>query len=160
MKLSGPCRWPTGCRGVALPGQKGCPKHAEQLRTLRNQAQDKHRPSSTGRGYGRAWQRLRLTVLADAPFCRCGGCTSCRLQMRGLRASPSACIRASTEVDHVKPLRAGGTDDPANLQALCKSCHSAKTISETFSKEKAGRVENSRGRAVDRGSVKRVRRQN
>ena len=34
------------------------------------------------------------------------------------------------EVDHIKPLADGGTDDDANLQPLCKPCHAAKTISE------------------------------
>lgn len=27
------------------------------------------------------------------------------------------------DLHHIKPRRAGGTDDPANLVALCKNCH-------------------------------------
>jgi len=39
-------------------------------------------------------------------------------------------VVAATEVDHIVPLRAGGTNDAENLQALCKSCHSRKTAIE------------------------------
>lgn len=37
------------------------------------------------------------------------------------------------EVDHIHPVSRGGSDDPANLQVLCKSCNTskgAKTMSE------------------------------
>ena len=33
-------------------------------------------------------------------------------------------------VDHIKPKAEGGTDDLANLQAICRACHAAKTASE------------------------------
>ena len=36
----------------------------------------------------------------------------------------------ATEVDHIVPKSAGGTDAMDNLQALCKSCHSRKTAKE------------------------------
>ena len=45
-----------------------------------------------------------------------------------------ACSRAASgqaaHVDHIKPLEEGGTDDDANLQTLCRSCHGAKTREE------------------------------
>lgn len=41
-------------------------------------------------------------------------------------------VTPATDVDHVTPLRRGGTNDPANLQALCHPCHSRKTCAETF----------------------------
>ena len=35
------------------------------------------------------------------------------------------------EVDHIRPLRAGGkVYDPDNLQVLCRDCHIAKTAGE------------------------------
>lgn len=40
-------------------------------------------------------------------------------------------VEPATEVDHVVPIRRGGARlDPANLQALCKRCHSRKTMAE------------------------------
>ena len=37
----------------------------------------------------------------------------------------------ATEVDHIVPLKEGGTNELNNLQSLCKSCHSRKTRHET-----------------------------
>lgn len=34
------------------------------------------------------------------------------------------------EVDHIQSLASGGTDDAANLQAICEDCHKAKTAIE------------------------------
>ena len=58
-----------------------------------------------------AWRRFRASVLRARPICEVPGC--------GI---------AATHVDHIVPRRRGGADfDPANVQALCASCHSAKT---------------------------------
>lgn len=71
----------------------------------------RERPSASRRGYGAAWQRLRKSFLFDNPDCvRCGA--------------------AATQVDHILPKAQGGTDDIYNLQALCHSCHSRKTVTE------------------------------
>jgi 5-methylcytosine-specific restriction protein A len=35
--------------------------------------------------------------------------------------------RLGEEVDHIKPLHKGGTDDESNLQALCVECHKVKS---------------------------------
>jgi len=42
-------------------------------------------------------------------------------------------VEAAAEVDHIVPLARGGTHDLANLQPLCKSCHSKKTMRESVS---------------------------
>jgi 5-methylcytosine-specific restriction protein A len=58
-----------------------------------------------------AWKALRAAVLAAHPWCGCGART--------------------TEVDHVRAVRDGGAPlDEANLEALCKPCHSRKTLRE------------------------------
>ena len=69
------------------------------------------RPSSTQRGYGASWQRLRLMILRREPLCR-------------------MCGAAAVAVDHIIPLKQGGKNTEENLQALCHSCHSKKTLSD------------------------------
>jgi len=41
-------------------------------------------------------------------------------------------LPASFQVDHKLALADGGTDDPANLQALCGTCHAEKTLRENL----------------------------
>lgn len=66
---------------------------------------------------GRSYQaRMRLFRQAN-PLC-----AQCK---RERKLTPSACV------DHIKAIQDGGqVYDPANLQALCDSCHSKKTIAE------------------------------
>jgi hypothetical protein len=47
------------------------------------------------------------------------------------------------EVDHIKELRDGGSNDPTNLQALCIMCHRVKTSRATsaMSKKNAPKIE-------------------
>lgn len=65
---------------------------------------------------GRAGVKLRTQVRREEPMCRI--CLS-----RG-RTS------ATEEVDHIKPLSAGGSNARSNLQGLCKPCHKVKSDSE------------------------------
>ena len=53
-----------------------------------------------------AWERIRRRVL-DRDGWRC---RECRRPGR-------------LEVDHIKPLHRGGTDEMDNLRALCRGCH-------------------------------------
>jgi hypothetical protein len=39
-------------------------------------------------------------------------------------------LDATFEVDHIKALFNGGTNDPSNLVALCPNCHRKKTVAE------------------------------
>jgi 5-methylcytosine-specific restriction endonuclease McrA len=59
--------------------------------------------------HSRAWRKLRLVVLARDGY-------TCQLQYPG-------CTGRATHVDHVLPLRFGGTNDLANLRAACASCN-------------------------------------
>ncbi|WP_158625971.1 HNH endonuclease [Arsenicitalea aurantiaca] len=75
--------------------------------------------TTTERGYGWAWQKLRLLVLADEPLCRI-----CREQGR---------ITAAEEVDHIDGN--AHNNDRENLRPLCRPCHLARTArDQAFSK--------------------------
>ena len=69
------------------------------------------------RGYGTAWDRLRDTILKRDGYL----CQMCKVAKR---------VTSANHVDHIKPKADGGTDDPDNLQALCKACHADKTAGE------------------------------
>jgi 5-methylcytosine-specific restriction protein A len=76
--------------------------------------------SRQSRGYGAAWDKLRLAVLKrDHYVCQC---SECKAQDR---------VTPATEVDHRIPKAQGGTDDPSNLQAINAVCHQRKTQAET-----------------------------
>ena len=62
----------------------------------------------------RTWALLRRAVLNRDGY----RCAKCGLASR-------------LEVDHVVPLAHGGTSDLVNLQALCRTCHIAKTRTQT-----------------------------
>lgn len=78
---------------------------------------EKPRESRSVRGYTRAWYRLRAMILNESPLCL--HCLSVG------RTTPA------TEVDHITPIRAGGSNARSNLQPLCKPCHSRKTATES-----------------------------
>jgi 5-methylcytosine-specific restriction enzyme A len=69
------------------------------------------------RGYGAAWVKLRKRILERDKYL----CQPCRRQQR---------IVPARQVDHVLPKAKGGTDDPANLQAICDPCHLAKSAED------------------------------
>ncbi len=100
-----------GC-GALVDGGGRCPKHTSE----RQAAYDRARGSSSARGYGRRWRKLRAFILASEPLCR-----DCSAHGR---------VTAATDVDHIVSKRRGGTDDPCNLQPLCGSCHASKTALE------------------------------
>ena len=90
---------------------------------------DVRRGTSCARGYNSArWRRLRAWHLEQHPACvMCWGADR---------------VMCATDVDHVIPVT--GPDDPkfwdtANLQSLCRRCHSRKTAVEdsTFARRKA-----------------------
>ena len=55
---------------------------------------------------GVRWRKLRLEVL-DRDRWRCQACGKAGM----------------LEVDHIQPLEDGGSDEPDNLQVLCRGCH-------------------------------------
>ena len=90
--------------------------------------------SSTQRGYGQRWRRLRAAILAREPLCR-------------------TCGRPADEVDHIVPLAQGGAAyDEANLQPICIECHGSKTAAESTGGG-AGQFFLTDGPGTDRKSV-------
>lgn len=78
-----------------------------------------HQPKSrwgNGRG-GRPWARLRMTILVRDLFT----CRHCHQIFKD----------TDLECDHIINTAQGGSDDPTNLQTLCKPCHAKKTFLES-----------------------------
>lgn len=76
------------------------------------------------RGYGATWDKLRRQILDRDKWL----CLPCLAKGR---------TKPARSVDHIIPRSRGGTDDHANLQAICPDCHHAKTTAEGH--EAAGR---------------------
>jgi 5-methylcytosine-specific restriction protein A len=72
---------------------------------------------------GRKLQRLRARLFLQNPLC-----VAC--SARGL-------VEIATELDHIKALVHGGTNDDENLQGLCKACHTAKTCTDLGYRDRA-----------------------
>ena len=73
--------------------------------------------TSTQRGYGAAWRKVRATALKrDKHLCQV-----CLKQGRYIEGR---------EVDHIINKAQGGTDNLTNLQTICTPCHKAKTTEE------------------------------
>lgn len=106
-----PCTHP-GCGVLVRDGTGRCKAHPPI-----NRFADPRRGTRQERGYGSEWDKLRLQILR-----RDGGlCQPCLAQDRTTRAEA---------VDHIAPKAEGGTDDPANLQSICRPCHKLKTAAE------------------------------
>ncbi|MBK8270176.1 MAG: HNH endonuclease [Planctomycetes bacterium] len=73
------------------------------------------RQSAHARGYGRRWEKIAKAFLAEHPICE------------NPFGDHGAVVVPSEHVDHVVPRSRGGTDDVANLSAICARCHSKKT---------------------------------
>jgi 5-methylcytosine-specific restriction enzyme A len=80
--------------------------------------QDPGRGTTTERGYGYAWQKLRIRILERDH----GLCQVCAAQGR---------VSIARDVDHIVNKAQGGTDAESNLQAICPPCHTAKTARES-----------------------------
>jgi len=89
-----------GCGGRALRRGR-CEQHAKQY--------ERGRPSAAKRGYDREWREIRAEHLAMYPFC-------------------VVCGLPATDVDHIVPRAQGGSSEHSNLQSLCHTHHSRKTI--------------------------------
>lgn len=102
-----PCQV-AGCPAFAVERGR-CADHVRQDRQQRRLTETP-RPSFRDRGYGNGWDGIRARVLTLTPRCR-------------------HCGAQATVVDHIVPLRQGGTHALSNLQALCVKHHNEKTNS-------------------------------
>lgn len=93
-----PCRDP---RCTALGRGGWCDSHRPAPRIAQ-------REKSVARGYTHEWRKLRDSIMRHRPVCACGA--------------------IATDLDHIVPIRAGGTHALSNLRPMCKPCHSRKTI--------------------------------
>lgn len=110
-----PCKKP-GCR--ALTEETYCPDHRPKM--IRVESADWHSWYTDPR-YG--WPKRRADQLAREPFCR-------ECAAKGLR------VRA-TDADHVVPHRGDlQLFLHGELQSLCHSCHSRKTMQERQERER------------------------
>lgn len=111
-----PCRAP-GCRELVRdPVARGyCDAHADRRSNW--QARQQRTGTTTARGYGAAWRKIRQRIME-----RDGGlCQPC------LRLGFTVLAYA---VDHIVNKARDGTDADDNLQAICRECHKAKTARE------------------------------
>lgn len=105
-----PCSYP-GCPN--LTEGRYCTVHQKQVTAHYNRYE---RDPASKRRYGRAWRRIRDGFIAVHPLCE--------------RCKRLGKLTPAEEVHHIHPLSRGGTHDPDNLMALCKSCHSEITARE------------------------------
>ena len=113
-----PCRH-AGCPELVRGGGY-CEKHKTEDRSVKREIQGERGSSARYHNlyFTRRWREMRAAQLVAEPFCR-----ECGKMGRRTRAE---------DVDHIKPHRGDKRIfyDPANLQSLCHSCHSRKTMEE------------------------------
>ena len=103
-----PCRYP-GC--PRLTEKTYCEEHA----TLARRHYDKYeRSPDVHKKYGRDWKRIRDKYAREHPLCE--------------RCLQEGRVTLMDEVHHILPVSRGGTNDPSNLMALCRSCHNKMHI--------------------------------
>ena len=100
-----------GCRELVAGGGR-CPAHAKERAGIVYEEYG----SSHDRGYGQAWRGRRMAVLREEPLCR--------------HCAEVGRVTAARDVDHIVPKALGGSDERANLEALCADCHALKTADD------------------------------
>ena len=110
-----PCNYP-GCATLVSSGVGRCDKHKYHSKDKCRIWQRQDQRSSSARGYGQKWRKIRDQVLRRDVLCQV--CLSNGLTVEGIA------------VDHIIPKCEGGLDVLENLQAICTECHKQKTALE------------------------------
>lgn len=106
-----------GCHRLTTDRDGRCEYHPRPRREIQRRA-DAKRGTAPERGYDWSWRRLRQAYIRDHPLCK--------------HCLEIGRVTAAEEIDHIVPLRQGGARlNRANLQALCRSHHRAKTHRDT-----------------------------
>lgn len=117
----------SGCTEL-VKGGGYCTRHTRQNRNIKREhslergiSAEWHYLYSSAR-----WRKIRAAQLISEPFCR--NCAS-----KGIRTK-------AEDVDHIIPHRGNRQMfyDSSNLQSLCHSCHSRKTIAEQYASPTPG----------------------
>ena len=113
-RLKRACRY-SGCSGTTTHRSGYCEKHQPTESSWAPWQRKKG--SSSQRGYGSEWRKLRAMILErDNHLCQ--------------EHLKQGVIKAGHHVDHIVSKAQEGTDEPSNLQTLCHSCHAHKTATE------------------------------
>lgn len=90
-------------------------QHRAREAPARSRGRQHHSWGGSSALYGHQWRRSRAYYLSQHPMCAMSGCD-----------------QPSNEVDHIRPHKGDLRLfwDSTNWQALCKACHSRKTMAE------------------------------
>ena len=107
-----------GCNELTI--QSYCAKHEKTTRRWGSKAKDKEKTPEGKRIYDARWTKFRNHYFRNPAKVFC---VECKRQ---------GALVIATDLDHITPLavRPDLKYDEANLQPLCKSCHSRKTAYE------------------------------
>ena len=114
-----------GCRTLTRERGGRCEAHKRELHREGNKAGNPDRMADKRFYAGLRWRKLRQLILDLRPLC--------------VECQRAGVLRPATEVDHITPRleQPSMAYDQDNLQGLCRSCHSAKTMRE---KQEGARV--------------------
>lgn len=110
-----PCSYP-GC--PRLGSGSYCAEHKKLVDRRYNKYE---RDPECNKRYGSEWRKVRAGYVQLHPLCE-----ECLKHGR---------LVPVDEVHHILPLANGGTNDFDNLMSLCKSCHSAITLTANNKKK-------------------------
>ena len=114
-----PCAYP-GCPKTIREGRY-CPAHKTIAGREFNRYQ---RAPDHNKRFGHRWRKIRNLYISKHPLCEL-----CEKEGR---------LVPAYAVHHLKAWADGGNDEDDNLQALCASCHSRVSLSETKEKYPGG----------------------